>query len=229
MSIIFLILFWRLIFRSHQMEACFRHQTNRNITSEATFTTLEFSDYPELKVPLFFLFLAIQNFSVLWNLGMIMIIRIKPKLYSPMYYFLSHISFADFWYSTIIAPKMLVNLLAEGRSLSFAGCLAQFFLFCIFVVTELVLFAVMVYDCFVTMCKPLLYTAVMSQKLCILLVFGSYAWRVVFLDAYVFCFEVIFSGFQHNQSLLLWVTLTDITVLLWFSAQSVAPFHGCHF
>ncbi|XP_032758447.1 olfactory receptor 5D16-like [Rattus rattus] len=153
--------------------------TDINLTSEVTFTLLGFSDYPELQVPLFLLFLAIYSFSVLGNLGMIMIIKINPKLHTPMYFFLSHLSFADFCYSSIIAPKMLVNLVIEDRTISFSGCIMQFFLFCTFVVTELILFAVMAYDRFVAVCNPLLYTVVMSQRLCALLVLGSYAWGVV--------------------------------------------------
>ncbi|KAM5184274.1 olfactory receptor 5D16 [Callospermophilus lateralis] len=150
----------------------------RNLTSEATFTLLGFSDYPELQVPLFLVFLAIYTFSVVGNLGMIVIIRINPKLHTPMYFFLSHLSFADFCYSSIIAPKMLVNLVVQDRTISFSGCMAQFFFFCTFVVTELILFAVMAYDRFVAVCNPLLYTVVMSQRLCAMLVFGSYAWGV---------------------------------------------------
>ncbi|XP_006989813.2 olfactory receptor 5D16-like [Peromyscus maniculatus bairdii] len=153
--------------------------TDINLTSEATFTLLGFSDYPELRVPLFLLFLAVYSFSVVGNLGMIMIIRINPKLHTPMYFFLSHLSFADLCYSSIIAPKMLVDLVVEDRSISFLGCIMQFFFFCTFVVTELILFAVMAYDRFVAVCNPLLYTVVMSQRLCALLVLGSYAWGVL--------------------------------------------------
>ncbi|XP_031229364.1 olfactory receptor 5D16-like [Mastomys coucha] len=153
--------------------------TDINLTSEVTFTLLGFSDYPELQVPLFLLFLAIYSFSVVGNLGMIMIIKINPKLHTPMYFFLSHLSFADFCYSSIIAPKMLVNLVVEDRTISFSGCMMQFFFFCTFVVTELILFAVMAYDRFVAVCNPLLYTVVMSQRLCALLVLGSYTWGVV--------------------------------------------------
>ncbi|XP_047375324.1 olfactory receptor 5D16-like [Sciurus carolinensis] len=150
----------------------------RNKTSRATFTLLGFSDHPELQGPLFLVFLAVYTFSVVGNLGMIVIIRINPKLHTPMYFFLSHLSFADFCYSSIIAPKMLVNLLVEDRTISFSGCMVQFFFFCTFVVTELILFAVMAYDRFVAVCNPLLYTVVMSQRLCAMLVFGSYAWGV---------------------------------------------------
>ncbi|XP_005065070.1 olfactory receptor 5D16-like [Mesocricetus auratus] len=152
---------------------------NINLTSDVTFTLLGFSDYPELRVPLFLLFLSIYSFSVVGNLGMIMIIKINPKLHNPMYFFLSHLSFADLCYSSIIAPKMLVNLVVEDRTISFLGCIMQFFFFCTFVVTELILFAVMAYDRFVAVCNPLLYTVVMSQRLCALLVLGSYAWGVV--------------------------------------------------
>ncbi|XP_076424787.1 olfactory receptor 5D18-like [Peromyscus maniculatus bairdii] len=144
--------------------------------SGATFTLLGFSDYPELKVPLFLVFLTIYSITVVGNIGMILLIRINPKLHTPMYFFLSHLSFVDFCYSSIIAPKMLVDLVARDRTISFIECIVQYFLFCIFVVTEAFLLVVMAYDRFVAICSPLLYTVVMSQKLCVTLVVGSYAW-----------------------------------------------------
>ncbi|XP_036041835.1 olfactory receptor 5D18-like [Onychomys torridus] len=144
--------------------------------SGALFTLLGFSDYPELKVPLFLVFLTIYSITVVGNIGMILIIRINPKLHTPMYFFLSHLSFVDFCYSSIIAPKMLANLVARDRTISFIECIVQYFLFCIFVVTEAFLLVVMAYDRFVAICNPLLYTVVMSQKLCVTLVVGSYVW-----------------------------------------------------
>ena len=139
---------------------------------------LGFSDYPELQAPLFLVFLAIYNFSIAGKLGMMVIIKVNPKLHTPMYFFLSHLSFVDFCCSFIIAPKTLVNLLAEDRTTSFWGCMVQFFLVCTFVVTELILFAVMAYERFVAICNPLLYTVVMCQRLCAMLVVTSYAWGV---------------------------------------------------
>nr|NP_001375547.2 olfactory receptor family 5 subfamily D member 18 [Canis lupus familiaris] len=146
--------------------------------SGATFTLLGFSDYPELQIPLFLIFLAIYSVTVVGNLGMIVIIKINPKLHTPMYFFLSHLSVVDFCYSSIIAPKALANLVAEDRTISFPGCVVQFFFFCTFVVAESFLLAVMAYDRFVAICNPLLYTVTVSQKLCAMLVVGSYAWRV---------------------------------------------------
>ncbi|XP_046927428.1 olfactory receptor 5D18 [Lynx rufus] len=151
--------------------------SERNKTG-AVFTLLGFSDYPELKVPLFLIFLAIYSVTVVGNIGMIVIIKINSKLHTPMYFFLSHLSFVDFCYSSIIVPKTLANLVVEDRTISLSGCVVQFFFFCTFVVAESFLLAVMAYDRFVAICNPLLYTAAMSQKLCAMLVVGSYAWGV---------------------------------------------------
>ncbi|XP_036981710.2 olfactory receptor 5D13-like [Artibeus jamaicensis] len=162
---------------THASASVFRNLENQS--DEVTFILLGFSEYPELQVPLFLLFLAIYTVTVLGNLGMVMIIRINPKLHTPMYYFLRHLSFVDFCYSTVITPKLLENLVVEDKTISFTGCIMQFFLACIFVVTETFMLAVMAYDRFVAVCNPLLYTAVMSQKLCSLLVGASYSWGIV--------------------------------------------------
>uniref|UniRef100_A0A8D0ZFZ3 Olfactory receptor n=1 Tax=Sus scrofa TaxID=9823 RepID=A0A8D0ZFZ3_PIG len=146
--------------------------------SGATFTLLGFSDSPELQVPLFLIFLAIYSVTAVGNLGMMLIIQINPKLHTPMYFFLSHLSFVDFCYSSIVAPKTMVNLVVEDRTISLVGCVVQFFFFCTFVVTESFVLAVMAYDRFVAICNPLLYTVAMSPKRCVLLVMGSYAWGV---------------------------------------------------
>ncbi|XP_048217309.1 olfactory receptor 5D18-like [Perognathus longimembris pacificus] len=149
--------------------------SDRNI-SEPVFTLLGFSEYPELQIPLFLMFLAIYSVTVVGNIGMILIIRMNPKLHAPMYFFLSHLSFVDFCYSSTIAPEMLVNLLEEVKTISFSGCIVQYYFFATFVVTEAFLLAAMAFDRLVAICHPLLYKVVMSQKLCTVLVVGSYAW-----------------------------------------------------
>uniref|UniRef100_G3W3W0 Olfactory receptor n=2 Tax=Sarcophilus harrisii TaxID=9305 RepID=G3W3W0_SARHA len=162
-----------------------------------TFILLGFSDYPDLQVPLFLMFLIIYSITVVGNLGMIGIIQINSKLHTPMYFFLSHLSFVDFCYSSIIAPKMLVDLLIENRNISFSGCLVQYFFFCIFVVTEAFLLAVMAYDRFMAICSPLLYTVAMSQKLCTLLVAGSYTWGL-FCSLLLTCSAIKLSFYGPN-------------------------------
>ncbi|KAM5248394.1 olfactory receptor 5D13-like [Ctenodactylus gundi] len=152
------------------------HRTQENQTAGITFILLGFSEYPDLQAPLFLLFLAVYTVTVLGNLGMILVIRANPKLHTPMYFFLSHLSFVDFCYSSVVTPKLLENLVVEDRTISFTGCVLQFFFACIFVVTETFLLAAMAYDRFVAVCNPLLYTVVMSPRLCSLLVAAPYSW-----------------------------------------------------
>ena len=106
-----------------------------------------FSEYPQLQLPLFLVFLTIYTVTVLGNLGMILIIKSSSRLHMPMYYFLN--SFIDFCYSTVVTPKLLENLVVEDRTISFTRCLIQFFFVRIFVVIETFLMAVMAYDQFV--------------------------------------------------------------------------------
>ncbi|XP_012512315.1 PREDICTED: olfactory receptor 5D18-like [Propithecus coquereli] len=170
-------------------------KNQENHTAGVTFTLLGFSEYADLQVPLFLVFLTIYTVTVLGNLGMIVIIRINPKLHTPMYFFLSHLSFVDFCYSTTVTPKLLENLVVEDRTISFTGCIVQFFFACIFIVTETFMLVVMAYDRFVAVCNPLLYTVVMSPKLCASLVSGPYAWGIVWsLILTYFLLELSFRG-----------------------------------
>ncbi|XP_049747560.1 olfactory receptor 5D13-like [Elephas maximus indicus] len=181
-----------------------------------TFILLGFSEYPELQVPLFLTFLSTYTVTVVGNLGMIIIIRINPKLHTIMYFFLSHLSFVDFCYSTVVTPKLLENLIMEDRTISFSGCIMQFCLACIFGVTETFMLTAMAYDRFVAVCNPLLYTTTMSQKLCVLLVAGSYTWGVVcsltltyFLLTLSYCESSIINNFICDHSVIVSVSYSD--------------------
>ncbi|XP_073071758.1 olfactory receptor 5L1-like [Manis javanica] len=145
-----------------------------NCSSGAEFLLLGLTDAPELRAFLFVLFLLIYGVTVLGNLGMIALIQVSSGLHTPMYFFLSHLSFVDFCYSTIIVPKMLSNIISEDKTISFLGCIVQFYLFCSYAITEVFLLAVMAYDRFVAISNPLLYMVTMSRHLCVVLVFGCY-------------------------------------------------------
>ncbi|XP_075782192.1 olfactory receptor 5W2-like [Pelodiscus sinensis] len=132
------------------------------------------TDRPELQVPLFVLFLLIYVISLVGNGGMILLIKIDPRLHTPMYFFLGNLSFCDLCYSTVIAPKMLLNFLAERKSISYSFCVVQMYLCIFFQDIECLLLAVMAYDRYVAICNPLLYTVTMSGRLCNLLVAGLY-------------------------------------------------------
>ena len=105
----------------------FVHRNQENQSAEVTFILLGFSEYPELQIPLVLLFLTIYSVTVLGNLGMILIIKINSKLHIPMYYFLRYLSFVDLCYSTVVTPKLLENFIVEDRTISFIGCIMQFF------------------------------------------------------------------------------------------------------
>ncbi|CAM5117957.1 unnamed protein product [Eretmochelys imbricata] len=137
------------------------------------------TDRPELQVPLFGVFLLIYGIILLGNGGMILLIWIDPRLHTPMYFFLRNLSFCDLCISLIISPKMLLNFLAERKSVSYTACAVQMSLSIAFGDAECLLLAVMAYDRYVAICNPLLYTVTMSRQLCNQLVAGVYAVGVV--------------------------------------------------
>ncbi|XP_059114838.1 olfactory receptor 5G25 [Peromyscus eremicus] len=127
-----------------------------------------------LQIVVFLIFLCVYLLTFLGNLGMIMLICLDTRLHIPMYFLLSHLSFVDACSSSVISPKMLSNIFVEKKVISFLGCAIQLCLFSQFVVTECVLLASMAYDRYVAVCKPLLYTLIMSQQVCVQLVTGPY-------------------------------------------------------
>ncbi|XP_013915329.1 PREDICTED: olfactory receptor 5AS1-like [Thamnophis sirtalis] len=145
-----------------------------NQTTVSEFILVGFTDNPVLSTSLFVVFLAIYVITLLGNLGMITLIRLDSHLQTPMYFFLSNLSFSDLCYSTVIVPQTLVNFLAEKKSISFIGCAAQFYFYAVFASVECLLLAAMAYDRYVAICNPLLYPTVMSKKVCICLVLASY-------------------------------------------------------
>ncbi|XP_008825919.1 olfactory receptor 5L1-like [Nannospalax galili] len=145
-----------------------------NCTAVTEFILQGFSDVPELSVFLSLVFLLIYGITVVANLGMAALIQASSQLHTPMYFFLTHLSFVDFCYSSIIVPKMLSNMFNQEKAISFLACMVQFYFFCTCVVTEVFLLAVMAYDRFVAICNPLLYIVIMSPKLRMGLVSGCY-------------------------------------------------------
>uniref|UniRef100_A0A672V2S2 Olfactory receptor n=1 Tax=Strigops habroptila TaxID=2489341 RepID=A0A672V2S2_STRHB len=149
-----------------------------NQTEQVTELTLVgLTDNPQLQVPLFVLFLLIYFITLTGNLGMVVLIRIwlNSQLQTPMYFFLGHLSFLDLCCSSVVTPKMLLNFLSERKTISFAGCFLQLYFYAAFVITECYLLAVMAYDRYVAICNPLRYPILMSKKVCVSLLAGSYA------------------------------------------------------
>ncbi|XP_020042727.1 olfactory receptor 5G29-like [Castor canadensis] len=147
----------------------------KNQTTVTEFHFLGLSDLFHQKIVIFIMLLFVYLVTMGGNLGMIILIWIDLRLHTPMYFFLSHLSFVDICSSSSIAPKMLYDIFAEKKGISFVGCATQMWFSGLFVTTECFLLAVMAYDRFTAICKPLLYTLIMSQDICVLLVIGPYA------------------------------------------------------
>ncbi|XP_026542392.1 olfactory receptor 1019-like [Notechis scutatus] len=145
-----------------------------NHTKMTEFILVGLVNSPKMELLSFIVILIIYLITLTGNLGMIILIRISSQLQSPMYFFLSHLSFLDFGYSSAIAPKMLANILADEKSISYANCAAQMYFFIFCASTECILLAVMAYDRYVAICNPLLYVVTMSPKVCTVMVAGSY-------------------------------------------------------
>ncbi|KAI4549902.1 hypothetical protein MG293_002232 [Ovis ammon polii] len=133
-----------------------------------------FGGGPQTQALLFALFLALYVVGVLGNLTMMVVITLDARLHSPMYFFLKNLSFVDLCYSSVIAPKALVNFLSSSKVIAFEGCATQFFFFSMMGTTETLLLAVMAYDRFVAICSPLRYPISMRPSVCARLVLGCY-------------------------------------------------------
>ncbi|KAM8971033.1 olfactory receptor 5M11-like [Sarcophilus harrisii] len=149
--------------------------SSQNDSSRVTeFILLGLTNRPELQYILFVVFLVIYIFTLLGNLGMIVLIKLEPRLHTPMYFFLINLAFVDLCYSCNATPKMLANFLSERKSISFAGCFVQCYIFIALLLTEFYMLAAMAYDRYVAICSPLHYTVKMSRKVCICLVTFPY-------------------------------------------------------
>ncbi|XP_037695432.1 olfactory receptor 5L2-like [Choloepus didactylus] len=168
-----------------------------NCSTVSEFILLGLSDLPELSVFLSLVFLLLYGVTVMGNLGMITVIRVSSQLHTLMYFSLTHLSFVDFCYSTIIVPKMLTNNISKDKAISFLGCMVQFYLFGMCVITEVILLAVMAYDHSVAICCPLLHMVIMSQKLCLGLVSVCYLCATVCSLIHI-CIALEISSYRSN-------------------------------
>ena len=144
---------------------------------------------------LFVVFLFIYIVTLAGNLLIAVTVVVSSTLGVPMYFFLGYLSFIDAIYSTIVTPNMIIDFLHEKKTISFQGCLSQLFLEHLFGGAEILLLAVMAYDRYVAICKPLHYLIIMNQRACVLLLL--LAWLGGFLHAVVqllFVYNLPFCG-----------------------------------
>ncbi|XP_020008866.2 olfactory receptor 8U8-like [Castor canadensis] len=187
-----------------------------NLTQVKEFILVGLTDRQELKIPLFLVFLSIYLFTVVGNLGLILVIRTDERLNTPMYFFLSNLAFVDFCYASVITPKMLGNFLYEQNIISFNACATQLGCFLTFMISECLLLASMAYDRYAAIYNPLLYMVTMSPGVCIQLLAVPY--RYSFLMALFhtiltfrlsYCHSNIINHFYCDDMPLLRLTCSD--------------------
>uniref|UniRef100_A0A5F8GR78 Olfactory receptor n=1 Tax=Monodelphis domestica TaxID=13616 RepID=A0A5F8GR78_MONDO len=159
-------------------------QKMANLTLVTGFLLLGFAKSWELQVLHAILFLLIYLMSLMGNLVIFTLISLDEHLHSPMYFFLKNLSFLDLCLISTTLPKSITNSLSNSRSISFMGCVLQFFLVILFSGSELFLLSVMSYDRYVAICQPLHYEVIMTRGLCVKMAAVSWFFGIVFGTLY---------------------------------------------
>ncbi|KAM4043920.1 olfactory receptor 13C4-like [Anomaloglossus baeobatrachus] len=190
-----------------------------NETGTDEFILLGLSENPKLQVLLFHLFFLFYVSTVLGNFLLIVAVRIDSRLHHSMYFFLSNLSFLDICYTSIIVPKMLVNIALSSKNISFAGCLLQVYFYLFMGETECILLAFMAYDRYVAICHPLHYNVIMNTMSCVRMI--SVSWVVgciissldiYFMSQLRFCGTITIDHFFCEAPSLLQLSCSDISI-----------------
>ncbi|XP_069409752.1 olfactory receptor 4D9 [Ovis canadensis] len=146
-----------------------------NHTRVKEFIFLGITQSRELSWVLFvFLFLVYMT-TLLGNLLIMVTVTRESRLHTPMYFLLRNLSVLDICFSSITAPKVLADLLAERKTISFNGCVSQMFFFHLLGGADVFSLSVMAFDRYVAITRPLHYLTVMSRGRCTALIVASWA------------------------------------------------------
>ncbi|XP_057584328.1 olfactory receptor 5B12-like isoform X1 [Hippopotamus amphibius kiboko] len=174
------------------------------------------TDAPELQLPRFLMFALICLITLVGSLAGITLVLLDSCLHTPTYFFLSHLSLADFGYSTAVTPKGMAGFLTEDKVISYDAHAAQFVFLAVFLTVETLLLASMAYDHHAAVCKPLHYSNIVTARVCAWMVIGSYV--LGFLEALVhtwntfslsFCKSNVIDHFFCDATALLAVSCSE--------------------
>uniref|UniRef100_F1S953 Olfactory receptor n=1 Tax=Sus scrofa TaxID=9823 RepID=F1S953_PIG len=191
-----------------------------NHSRVSEFVLLGLTDSPELQIFFFVMFSLFYLMSILGNCLILLTVLFSPHLHSPMYFLLSNLSLIDMCLSSFATPKMIVDIFAQHKTISFEGCISQIFFLHLFTGTEIVLLISMSFDRCIAICKPLHYSSVMSQSMCVGLVVAS--WTVGFLHTMTqlaftlylpFCGPNVVDSFFCDLPLVIQLTCIDTYIL----------------
>ncbi|ETE58938.1 Olfactory receptor 10A7, partial [Ophiophagus hannah] len=150
------------------------HQQKGNQSTTTEFILLAFGNFLELRIVLFILFLPVYTLSIAGNLLIVSLVVIDQHLHTPMYFFLVNLSCLETCYTSTILPRMLASFITGDQSISVYGCIIQYYFFGFFAATECYLLAMMSYDRYLAICKPLHYNILMNGRLCLQLALISW-------------------------------------------------------
>nr|XP_012643328.1 olfactory receptor 4C15-like [Microcebus murinus] len=174
----------------------FSLESMQNQSFVTEFVLLGLSQNPNIQKIVFVVFLFVYIATIGGNtLIVVTILRSPALLGSPMYFFLTFLSFLDECFSTVLTPKMILDSLYERKTISFEGCMVQLFAEHFFSGAEVIVLTAMAYDRYVAICKPLHYSSIMNRRFCGILI-GA-AWTGGFLHSMIqilFIFQLPFCG-----------------------------------
>ena len=199
-----------------------------NGTEMTEFILLGFAGQPKYWHVLFTAFLVIYVATLVGNIGMILLIKTDSSLHTPMYFFLQNLAFVDLCYASAITPKMLQNFVGTKKSISFMGCMVQLLVYGTFITSDSYILAAMAVDRHVAICNPLHYPTVMSRRVCIHLLVGSYfigflnaSVNVGFIFSLSFCKSNKINHFFCDEPPILALSCSDIYFNVMVLAASV--------
>ncbi|XP_077652639.1 olfactory receptor 7A40-like [Urocitellus parryii] len=169
---------------------------SKNDTKISEFLLQGISEDPELQPLIFGLFLSMYLITVLGNLLIILATISDSHLHTPMYFFLSNLSFVDICFTSSTVPKMLVNIQTQSKAIRYEGCIIQIYFFTLFIVLDNFLLAVMAYDRYVAICHSLHYMVILNPYLCGLLTLAS--WITSALNSLLHSLMVLRLSFCSN-------------------------------
>ncbi|XP_045629489.1 olfactory receptor 4D1-like [Ursus americanus] len=138
----------------------------KNFTWVSEFVFLGFSETRELQLFLFLVFLFVYTTTVVGNLLIMATVTSDTRLHTPMYFLLRNLAVLDLCFSSVTAPRMLVDFLSEKKTISYEGCMAQIFFFHFLGGGTVFFLSVMAYDRYIAISRPLHYVTIMNTQLC---------------------------------------------------------------